>query len=156
MQKTNAIRLLDQQKIKYDTIEYEYDEDNLSVEKIAIDNNLDLNRIFKTLVCVGNTGEIVVALVSGDAQLSNKKLATLAGLKKIDLAPVKDLQTLTGYIRGGCSPLGMKKQFRIFANSNVQDFDWVYVNAGRRGLLFGCSPQDLVAASGAVVADITS
>jgi Cys-tRNA(Pro)/Cys-tRNA(Cys) deacylase len=154
MQKTNAIRLLDQKKINYDTVEYAYDEENLSVEKIAQDNNLDLNRIFKTLVCLGNTGEIVVALVSGDAQLSNKKLATLAGLKKIDLAPIKDLQALTGYIRGGCSPLGMKKQFRIFANNNILDFDWVYVNAGRRGLLFGCAPQDLIAAASAVVADI--
>lgn len=154
MQKTNAIRLLDQKKINYDTVEYAYDEENLSVEKIAQDNNLDLNRIFKTLVCLGNTGEIVVALVSGDAQLSNKKLATLAGLKKIDLAPIKDLQALTGYIRGGCSPLGMKKQFRIFANNNILDFDWVYVNAGRRGLLFGCAPQDLIAAAAAVVADI--
>jgi Cys-tRNA(Pro)/Cys-tRNA(Cys) deacylase len=154
MQKTNAIREIERLKIAHNTVEYKYEEDNLSVEKIAADNNLKLSAIFKTLVCLGADGEVIVALVGGDAQLSNKKLAKIAGQKNIDLAPMQNLLSLTGYVRGGCSPLGMKKRFRVFIDEAARIEEWIFVNAGRRGLLFGCSPDDLATAAGAIWAEI--
>ena len=154
MQKTNAIREIERLKIAHDTVQYEYNEDDLSVEKIAADNKLKLSAIFKTLVCIAQDDEIIVALVGGNARLSNKKLAIVADKKKIDLAPMQNLLALTGYIRGGCSPLGMKKRFRVFIDIAAQTEEWIFVNAGRRGLLFGCSPDDLLKAAGATWADI--
>jgi len=152
--KTNVIRLLEQHNIGFEVITYEYDSENLSVEKIAEENNLKLESVFKTLVTISNTNEIIIVVISGDTQLSLKKLANISESKKVDLVPIKDLQKLTGYIRGGCSPLGMKKQFRTFIDSKAQTMDWIYVNAGRRGIFFACSPQDLVNIAEATFADI--
>ena len=154
MSKPNAIRLLEQAGIKYDTVEYEYDPENLSLDKIAADNGLDIERIFKTLVISTNAGEVLIAVVAGNHSLANKKLAALAGAKKADLVPIPELPNLTGYVRGGCSPIGTKKKFRVFIDETAQFFDWVYVNAGKRGLLFGCSPDDLCAISEGAFADI--
>ena len=154
MSKTNAIRLLEQYNLAYDTLEYEYDENDLSLDKIAADNGLALASIFKTLVTVSSAGEVLIAVIAGNHSLSNKKFAALVGEKKIDLAPVKDLQALTGYIRGGCSPVGMKKKFRTFIDETAETMDWLYVNAGKRGLLFGCKPDDLCLACEGVYADI--
>lgn len=152
--KTNALRLLEQQKIAYNTVAYTYSEDNLNIGKIAIDNGLELTQIYKTLVAKGDKTGVVVAVVAGDQSLSLKKLANISGNKKIALVPVKEIQDLTGYIRGGCSPIGMKKQFSTYFDQTAQSLDKIYVNAGLRGILFGCAPADLLLISGGEWADI--
>jgi len=153
--KTNTLRILEQHKIAYDTIQYHYDDENLNVAKIALDNELKLNQVYKTLVVKGDKTGVLVAVVAGDKSLSLKKIAMLSGNKKITLIPVKDLQGLTGYIRGGCSPLGMKKQFPTYFDQSAKDFDKIYVNAGIRGTLFGCNPEDLVLVAQGQWSDIT-
>ena len=143
MEKTNAIRILDKRKIKYEVIKYTYDPENLDVAKIAEVNNLDVATVYKTLVAKGDKTGILVALVPGDAALDLKALAKASRNKKIALVPVKEIQGVTGYIRGGCSPLGMKKNFPVYIDELVTKLDLVYVNAGQRGLLFGLKPTDL-------------
>lgn len=153
--KTNALRILEQHKIAYDTIDYTYDEDNLNVAKIAEDNGLDLPQVYKTLVATGDKTGVVVAVVAGDKSLSLKKIAQVSGNKKVALVPVKEIQGLTGYIRGGCSPVGMKKQFPTYFDQSAQHYDKIYVNAGVRGTLFGCDPASLLLVTQGQWADIT-
>lgn len=152
--KTNALRILEQNKIPYDIIEYTYDAENLNVAKIAEENGLALAQVYKTLVAKGDKTGIMVAVVAGDKSLSLKKMAAVSGNKKIALVPVKDIQGLTGYIRGGCSPLGMKKQFPSYFDQSAKEFDKIYVNAGVRGVLFGCAAEDLVHIAAGQWADI--
>lgn len=149
MKKTNAIRLLEQQKISYTTVSYTYDPDNLEVGHIAQFNGLELTSIYKTLILKGDKTGVFVALVAGDAQLNIKKAAQVSGNKKVALLPVKDLLATTGYIRGGCSPLGLKKSYPIYLDESARDLEYLYVNAGTRGLLIGLTPQDLVQATAA-------
>jgi Cys-tRNA(Pro)/Cys-tRNA(Cys) deacylase len=152
--KTNALRILEQHKIPYDIIEYTYDAENLNVAKIAEDNALALAQVYKTLVAKGDKTGIIVAVVAGDKSLSLKKIATVSGNKKIALVPVKDIQGISGYIRGGCSPLGMKKQFPTYFDQSAKRFDKIYVNAGVRGVLFGCLAEDLLLVAQGEWADI--
>ncbi|MCB0551623.1 MAG: Cys-tRNA(Pro) deacylase [Phaeodactylibacter sp.] len=152
--KTNALRLLDAQKARYETVEYHYDADDLSVEHIAKDNGLPLARIFKTLVAKGDKNGVAVAVVPGHKNLDFKALAKASGNKKMALVPVKDIQGLTGYIRGGCSPIGMKKDYPVYLDISALDYEAIYVNAGQRGLLVGLSPEALRQATGAVVENI--
>ncbi|MCB0572674.1 MAG: Cys-tRNA(Pro) deacylase [Phaeodactylibacter sp.] len=153
--KTNALRILDARKIPYETIEYEYETDGLSVEHIAQANSLPLERIYKTLVAKGDRQGVVVAVIPGHRSLSFKALALASGDKKITLAPVKDIQALTGYIRGGCSPVGMKKAYPVFIDSSALTHDRVFVNAGQRGLLACLSPQNLQEATGGVFVELS-
>ena len=155
MKKTNALRILDQQKIQYETLEYSYDSENLDVAKIASDNGIPLETIYKTLVLNGDKSGTIMALIAGDRQVSLKKVAMASANKKVEMAAVKDLQQLTGYVRGGCSPLGTKKAFPIYLDLSAQNRDKIYVNAGARGLLFSCTPQDLVTVCNAEWADIS-
>lgn len=143
MAKTNAVRLLDAAGIAYRLVEYRYDETQLGVDKIARDNGLELERIFKTLVLKTETGQVVVAVTPGDKALDFKTLARLAACKKIHLAEMKELQSLTGYIRGGCSPVGMKKNFPVFIDQSALEHERIYVNAGARGLLMEVKPGEL-------------
>lgn len=143
MKKTNAIRLLTQKKIHFDTLLYTYDNDDLNVEKIAIDNNLELKNIYKTLVVVGDKTGIIIALVAGNASLSLKKMASVSGNKKVALLAVKDLQKHTGYVRGGCSPIGMKKQYPVYISEEASSLAKMYVNAGTKGVLVGIEPSVL-------------
>ena len=152
--KTNALRLLDAQKARYETVEYHYDADDLSVEHIAKDNGLPLARIVKTLVAKGDKNGVAVAVVPGHKNLDFKALAKASGNKKMALVPVKDIQGLTGYIRGGCSPIGMKKDYPVYLDISALDYEAIYVNAGQRGLLVGLSPEALRQATGAVVENI--
>lgn len=152
--KTNALRLLDAQKAYYETVEYRYDTDDLSVEHIAEDNGLHLERIFKTLVAKGDKNGVAVAVVPGHKNLDLKALAKASGNKKMALAPVKDIQALTGYIRGGCSPIGMRKDYPVYLDTSALAYDVIYVNAGQRGLLVGLSPEALRRATKAVVENI--
>ena len=111
MTKTNALRLLDKANISYRLIAYTYDAENLDVAKIAADNQLALGQVYKTLVCTGDKTGPIVVIVPGDESLDVKALAQVSGNKKIALLPLKDLTSTTGYVRGGCSPLGMNKKF---------------------------------------------
>lgn len=143
MKKTNAIRLLQQKKISFETIHYQYDNDNLNVAKIAKDNSLELEQIYKTLVLEGDKTGIMVALVAGNNSLSLKKMASVSNNKKAAMLAVKDLQKHTGYIRGGCSPLGMKKQYPVYISEEAKNLEKLYINAGTRGILVGLAPSDL-------------
>jgi Cys-tRNA(Pro)/Cys-tRNA(Cys) deacylase len=154
MKKTNALRILDQQKIPYETVEYVYDSENLDVAKIASDNGLVLEQIYKTLLLSGDKSGTIVALVAGNHNLSLKKMAAASGNKKVEMAAVKDLLQLTGYIRGGCSPVGMKKAYPVYLDKAAESEDSIFVNAGTRGLLFAISPNDLLKVCGAAYADI--
>lgn len=144
MKKTNAIRLLDQHKINYELVAYKYDPDNLSVEHIADSNNLEVQKIYKTLVAKGNQTGIIVAMVPGHRKLNYKLLAKSSGNKKVALVAVKEIQQLTGYVRGGCAPIGMKKMFPVFIEPIMDEEGIVYMNAGQRGLLVGLDIKDLL------------
>ena len=143
MKKTNALRILDSQGINYETLEYSYESENLDVAKIAADNGLLLEIIYKTLVLNGDKTGTFMAVIPGDRQLSFKKTASVSGNKKVEMVAVKDLEKLTGYLRGGCSPVGTKKIFPLYLDKNAQNRDKIFVNAGTRGLLFSCDPNDL-------------
>ncbi len=155
MKKTNALRLLDKNNIPFNILEYSYDSDNLSVTQIAEDNNLTLSQIYKTLVLTGDKSGLIVALVAGDRSLSFKKMAKESANKKISLLPVKDLQRHTGYIRGGCSPIAMKKSFPVYISAEAALLDLFYINAGSRGLLAAINPLDLLKVTLAQWADIS-
>ena len=154
--KTNAARLLDRAGIHYDLIPYEVDENNLAADHVAEELGEDINCVFKTLVLNGERSGHFVCVIPGNMEVDLKAAARVAGAKKADLIPMKELLPLTGYIRGGCSPIGMKKPFPTFFHSTINDFDRVYVSAGVRGLQFGSAPADLIANTGGTVADIAT
>ena len=154
--KTNAIRLLEKHKIEYHTIEYQYDPENLDVAKIAEDNQLELAAVYKTLVIKGDKTGVWVAVVPGDKSLSLKAMAHASSNKKIAMVPVKEIQGLTGYIRGGCSPLGMKKAYPVVIDTNAQKLEKIFINAGQKGTLVGVKPNDLQEVSKAIWAEISS
>ncbi len=154
MKKTNALRILDRNKISYTIVEYTYDPENLNVGKIAEENNLELVAVFKTLVLKGDKTGIFVCVVPGDQELNLKAAAKQSGNKKCALLPIKDLEKTTGYIRGGCSPVGMKKAFPVFIDDKAMELETVYVNAGTRGILFGVKPDDLQSVSNGTICTI--
>jgi len=153
--KTNAIRLLEKHHKTYQIIEYQYDPENLDVAKIAADNQLELAAIYKTLVLKGDKTGVWVAVIPGDKTLSLKALAQASGNKKMAMVPVKDIQGLTGYIRGGCSPLGMKKAYPVIIDNLAKVQELIFVNAGQRGILVGVNPDDLQEVSQAIWGDIS-
>lgn len=154
--KTNAARLLDKAGIKYTLVPYTVDPDNLAADHIATELGEDINRVFKTLVLQSDRGEHLVCVVPGNREVDLKKAARAAGHKKVEMIPMKELLPLTGYMRGGCSPVGMKKPFPTFFHSTCMDFDSIYVSAGVRGLQFMIAPVDLINYVGATVADIAT
>lgn len=156
MKKTNAIRILEKHKVSFDTVTYSYDENDLSVEKIARDNQLELAQVFKTLVAKGDKSGVLVAVVPGHCVMDFKLMAKASGNKKVRMIPKAEIEGLTGYIRGGCSPLGMKKNFPVFIDEIALQFDRIYVNAGTRGVLFGIAPADLQRVSQARIESISS
>lgn len=153
--KTNAARLLEKAKIPFELIPYEFDPDDLAAQHVADALGQDINRVFKTLVLHGDRAGYFVCVVPGNTEVDLKKAAKVAGAKKADLIPMKELLPLTGYIRGGCSPIGLKKPFPIFIHSTAADFDRIYVSAGVRGLQLAINPADLIAYTRATVADLT-
>ena len=154
--KTNAARLLDKAKIKYELVPYEVDENDLAATHIAEQLGEDIKQVFKTLVLKGDKTGHFVCVVPGDDEVDLKKAAKVSGNKKVDLIPMKELLPTTGYIRGGCSPVGMKKAFPTYFHHTCQDFDYIYVSAGVRGLQFKIDPELLIAYIRATVADITA
>ncbi len=154
--KTNAARLLDQAKIHYELIPYEYDENDLAAQHVADALGEDINQVFKTLVLHGDKCGYFVCVVPGNCEVDLKKAAKAAGAKKAEMIPMKELLPLTGYIRGGCSPVGMKKPFPTFFHSTTKDFDVIYVSAGQRGLQFKIAPADLISYVRATVTDLVA
>lgn len=154
IKKTNAARLLDKAGIAYELIPYSVDENNLAADHVAEALGENIRQVFKTIVLHGEKVGHFVCVVPGDAEIDLKKAASAAGAKKAELIPMKELLPLTGYIRGGCSPVGMKKPFPTFFHSTATDFDSIYVSAGQRGLQFKIKPQDLIDFVGASVCDI--
>lgn len=154
--KTNAARLLDKAKISYELIPYTVDPDNLAAEHVAEELGEDINCVFKTLVLHGERSGYFVCVIPGNMEVDLKKAAKAAGAKKAEMIPMKELLPLTGYIRGGCSPIGMKKPFPTFFHATALDFPVIYVSAGQRGLQIKISPSDLIAFCSAQVADIAT
>ena len=147
--KTNAARLLDAQGIAYEVREYEVDPDDLMAESVARKIGLPAEQVFKTLVARGDKNGICFAVVPGDQQLDLKALAQLTGDKKIDTVPLKEVQPLTGYIRGGVTALAAKKNYPVFADETIELFDVISVSAGIRGAQLLLSPADYLRATGA-------
>ena len=154
--KTNAARLLDKAGILYDLIPYVVDENDLAARHIAEQLSEPLEQVFKTLVLSGDRTGYFVCVVPGDSEVDLKAAAKVSGNKKCDLIPMKDLLSVTGYIRGGCSPVGMKKHFPTYLHSTARKFPYIYTSAGVRGLQFKIAPADVVAFTGAEYADIIS
>ena len=154
IQKTNAARLLDRAHIPYTLIPYTVDPDNLAADHVAEELGEDINRVFKTIVLHGAPIGYFVCVLPGNCEIDLKKAAHVAGVKKAELIPTKELLPLTGYIRGGCSPVGMKKPFPTYFHATATTYDTIFVSAGVRGLQFQINPQALIDYVGATVADI--
>ncbi len=150
--KTNVARLLDRDKVKYELVEYAVDEDNLGATHIAEQLKENIRQVFKTIVMHGDKTGNFVCVVPGDAEIDLKKAAKVSGNKKCSPLPLKELLPTTGYIRGGCSPIGMKKAFPTYINETAMDFEHIYVSAGVRGLQLKLSPMDLVKETNAKIA----
>lgn len=141
--KTNAARLLDKAGIAYRLIPYTVDESDLAATHVARELGEDIRRVFKTLVLKGDRTGHFVCVIPGDAEVDLKKAARAAGAKKADLIPMKELLPTTGYIRGGCSPIGMRKPFPTFIHESAQQFDEIFISAGIRGLQIAVNPRQL-------------
>lgn len=143
MQKTNALRIVEQQKIGHTEQEYQWSEDHIDAQSAANSLGIDGSTVFKTLVTLGKTTGPVVAVIPGNQELDLKALAKVSGNKKIEMLPLKELEQTTGYIRGGCSPIGMKKLFPTYIDSLALKQKQIHISAGRRGLQLGIDPRDL-------------
>lgn len=154
MKKTNAIRELEANKIEHIVREYEVDEDNLDALSVALKTNEDVTRVFKTLVLLNEKKELLVACVPGIEKIDLKKLAKVSGSKKVEMLPLKDLQATTGYVRGGCSPIAIKKRHTTYIHKSVFDNDKILVSGGLRGLQIEIEPKKLVDYLKMVVEDI--
>lgn len=154
IKKTNVARLLEHVNIKYELVAYEVDESDLSASHVAESLGENVEQVFKTIVLHGDKSGYFVCVVPGDSEIDLKKAAQVSGNKKCSPLPLKELLPTTGYIRGGCSPIGMKKQFPTYINASACNFDEIYVSAGVRGLQIKISPHDLANASKASFADL--
>lgn len=144
IQKTNAIRLLDKDKIAYQLIQYEVDESDLSATHVADQLNENVEQVFKTLVLKGDKTGYFVCIIPGADELDLKLAAKKSGNKSCNMILMKDLLGVTGYIRGACSPIGMKKKLPTYIHNSCLDFNCIYISAGTRGLQIQINPQDLI------------
>ncbi len=142
--KTNAARLLDKTGISYKLIPYEVDESDLSAVHVAARLNEPVEQVFKTLVLKGDKTGYFICIIPGDEEVDLKKAAKVSGNKNCEMIPMKDLLSVTGYIRGACSPIGMKKLFPTYIHETCLDFEYIYVSAGQRGLQVQIAPKDLI------------
>ena len=154
MTKTNAMRMLDKAKIEYKPIEYEVDENDLSGVSIAKKVGLDCNMVFKTLVAKGDKTGPVVMCIPVDKELDLKKVAVVSGNKKVEMIHVKDLLSITGYIRGGCSPVGMKKKFPTYFDEECMKHEKITVSAGMKGCQLLIDREKLTAFTEAVISSL--
>jgi len=144
MKKTNAARLLDNLKIDYKLVEYEVDESDLSAESVARKVNLPPGQVFKTLVARGDKSGVLLACIPGNSELDLKAMAAVSGDKNVEMVHVKEIQQITGYIRGGVSPVGTKKRYLVFLDESAMMFPFISISAGVRGSQFFVSPRDLI------------
>ena len=149
--KTNAARLLDAAGIPYTLVPYEVDEEHLEASHVAQQLGEDLDRVFKTLVLRGDRNGLFVCVIPGSLEVDLKVAARISGNKSCAMIHVKELLPLTGYIRGGCSPIGMKKPFPTFIHESALLYDYIYVSAGLRGLQLKIAPQALIDFVGAKI-----
>lgn len=156
MTKTNAMRMLDKAKIAYEALEYTYDDKDLSGVTIANSVGLPCEMVFKTLVAKGDKTGPVVMCIPVDKEIDLKKAASVTGNKKLEMIHVKDLLGLTGYIRGGCSPIGMKKKFPTFINQTAENFEKITVSAGIKGCQLLVNVAELVNFTQAELCELTA
>ena len=154
IEKTNAARLLDKAGLHYNLIPYEFDENDLAAQHVADSLGQDIAKVFKTLVLHGDKTGHIVAVIPGNMEVNLKALAKVSGNKKVEMIAMKELLPVTGYIRGGCSPVGMKKRFPTYFHTTASEHDVIYVSAGVRGLQIEIDPQELIGFVQASIAEI--
>jgi len=154
--KTNAARLLDRAKIAYELVPYVVDEEHLDACHVAEQLGEPIEQVFKTLVLRGDRTGIFVCVIAGNCEVDLKAAARVSGNKSAEMIHVRELLATTGYIRGGCSPIGMKKPFPTFIDRSCLEHDHIYISAGVRGLQIGIAPRELIEFVGATVADLTA
>lgn len=155
IEKTNAARLLDKAKIAYELVPYEVDENNLAATHVAEQLGEDIATVFKTLILCGDRTGHLVCVVPGDHEVDLKAAAKVSGNKKVEMLAMKELLPTTGYIRGGCSPIGMKKRFPTYIHQTCLNHPFIYISAGVRGLQIRIAPNDLIGYCSAQIADIS-
>ena len=155
-EKTNAARILDRLKIPYEILEYKVDLDHLEASHVAGELGQPIEQVYKTLILRGDKTGILVCVIPGDKEVDLKKTAKISGNKKVEMIHLKELQPLTGYIRGGCTALGMKKTYPVYLYEKVLEYPFFYVSAGKRGAQLKLSPTDYIRATSAVISDIVS
>ncbi|MBQ6296138.1 MAG: Cys-tRNA(Pro) deacylase [Selenomonadaceae bacterium] len=154
IKKTNAARILDGLGIAYEIKTYAVDENDLSAVHVAQISGLDIKMIFKTLVARGDKTDVIMAVIGGDDELNLKALAKASGNKSVEMIALKELLPLTGYVRGGCSPLGVKKNYPVYLDARALTLEKISISAGQRGMQIVLAPQDLVKAVNATVAEL--
>ena len=154
VKKTNAARILDNMKIHYEIKEYEVDLEDLSAVHVAASTGMDVRMVFKTLVCRGDKTGILMACIPGDGELDFKALAKLSGNKSVEMVALKEVLGLTGYVRGGCSPLGAKKNYPVFLDESCNQHPIIAISAGIRGQQLLLTPDDLQRAVKATVGQV--
>ena len=155
IEKTNAARLLDRAKISYELIPYEVDEQNLAATHVAEQLGEDIATVFKTLILAGDKTGHIVCVIPGNHEVDLKAAARASGNKWVEMIAMKELLPTTGYIRGGCSPIGMKKRFPTYIHQSCLDHEQIYISAGVRGLQICIAPADLIAYCSAEVGEIS-
>lgn len=154
MKKTNAVRILESNNIKFELFEYEFREDEIDAVSVAGKINAPPETVFKTLVAEGDKTGFVVFVIPGNAELNLKKAAAASGNKRVEMIKAKDLLSVTGYIRGGCSPIGMTKKYPTYIEETSQLFDKIHASSGVRGMQMKLSPFDLANITDAEFADL--
>ena len=149
VQKTNAARLLDAAGISYELIPYAYTEEDLSARHVAAELGEDIDQVFKTLVLKGDRTGVFVCVIPGDFEVDLKTAARISGNKNCEMLHLKELLPTTGYIRGGCSPIGMKKAYPTFIHESALLYDFIFISAGQRGLQIKINPESLIEFIGA-------
>ena len=154
MKKTNAVRILESNNIPFEIFDYEFNEDEIDAISVAGKINAPPETVFKTLVSVGDKTGYIVFVIPGNAELNLKKSAKVSGNKSVEMIKAKDLLSVTGYIRGGCSPIGMTKKYPTYIEETSQLFEQIYVSAGVRGMQMKLTPFDLSKITGAEFSDV--
>ena len=154
LKKTNAARILDKLGIEYEIKSYEVDEEDLSAVHVAETIGMDITKIFKTLVTRGDKTGVIMAVIGGGEELNLKSLAKVSGNKNVEMIALKELFPLTGYVRGGCSPLGAKKNYPVYIDAKALEQEKISISAGQRGMQIILTPKDLIKAANATVAQL--
>ena len=152
--KTNAVRMLDQKKVSYELLQYSPDDGKIDGVSVAEKIGEDFRHVFKTLVTISASNYLYIFVIPVAAELDLKRAARVAGEKKVDLLPVADLQKYTGYIRGGCSPVGMKKLYPTFIDQKAEEFSTIIVSAGKIGMQMKVGIADLLKVTNGQIASV--